>query len=335
MSKKSWTNNLFPELFTKNTSNFLLTFLGYILLAGFVGAILYIVYSAQSVYDDLDPTIIEPILENNLPKVTWWIISVATIALITTIFDVLKPENYGLSDIEKLKKIREKYFKSVVDKLSLTLESKLETYISNQEFEEAEELIKEKIDSFDKIIDAFSGKQTGILKGTEISDVASFYETTSRRIENEINRQKSVSWINLSIAGLTSALAIAFLMKNYPESINNWFDFLPRLSISVLIELFSFYFLKLYKENQKDIMYWNNEKTNLDIKLFGLGTAVDNEAIGDKDFMQKILTDLIATERNKTYKIKDNSIVKQNSDTKSNNLTDLMNRMLDIVSKEK
>jgi hypothetical protein len=180
-----------------------------------------------------------------------------------------------------------------------------------------ESFIKSKIDSFysDKAIS--ESKQKSLLED---------FESLGYRINSELARLRRSANLNLVIGTLTTALAITAL--GY-EVFNSEFEitdtvkllthYLPRLSLIVFIEIFAFFFLKLYKATLEDIKYFNNEKTNIDFKLISLKTALNNE---DPDLIKLVIQELIRTERN--FKLsKDESTVeleKIKNDTNNNQI---------------
>lgn len=70
--------------------------------------------------------------------------------------------------------------------------------------------------------------------------------------------------------------------------------FLPRLSLVALIELFSYFFLNLYKASLSEGKYLQNEITNVELRSLGLGVAV---SLGDKT-LGNILQSYAQTDRN-------------------------------------
>lgn len=71
--------------------------------------------------------------------------------------------------------------------------------------------------------------------------------------------------------------------------------FVPRLSLSIFIQIFAFFFLGLYKSAQREKKYVHNELTNLELKFFAIEKSLflDNESC-----TTALLVHLIKTERN-------------------------------------
>jgi len=164
------------------------------------------------------------------------------------------------------------------------------------------------------------------------------FEKLSFRINGELSRLRRSANLNLVIGTLTTALAIIAL--GY-EVFNNEIEFsdtvkllthyLPRLSLIVFIEIFAFFFLKLYKATLADIKYFNNEKTNIDFKLISLKTALNN---GDSELIKMILQELVKTERN--FKLlKDESTVEIEKLKNDSNNNQILAQLIEKLKNQK
>ena len=71
--------------------------------------------------------------------------------------------------------------------------------------------------------------------------------------------------------------------------------FLPRLSLVVLIEVFAYFFLRLYKESLGGIKYFQNELTNVESRQIALEAALQSNL---PDLQSYIVQALSNTERN-------------------------------------
>ncbi len=156
-----------------------------------------------------------------------------------------------------------------------------------------EEFIQTKIDS------VYSEKA---IENSKIKAIYEDFENLSYRIQSELVRLRKSANLNLVIGTLTTGIAISALsyevFRNELEFTNTvklLSHYLPRLSLIIFIEIFAFFFLKLYKANLFDIKYFNNEKTNVDFKILSLKTAVHNN---DKELIKLTISELVKTERN-------------------------------------
>ncbi len=126
------------------------------------------------------------------------------------------------------------------------------------------------------------------------------------RLENEISSLNKKANRHLWIAVFITSLVVIFLVvntllnKNEFDNVANFlYFFIPRLSLMVFIELFSFYFLSLYRTNSNEIKYYQNELTDLEYKSMSLKMALlgNNEAKVDY-----LIDEILKTERNKVIK---------------------------------
>lgn len=73
-------------------------------------------------------------------------------------------------------------------------------------------------------------------------------------------------------------------------------SFVPRLSLVVFIQVFAFFFLRLYKSGLLEIKYFQNEITNLELKFFGISTALLAESV---ESLAEVSKSLMESERNR------------------------------------
>ncbi|ADR23393.1 hypothetical protein MATR_27570 [Marivirga tractuosa] len=156
-----------------------------------------------------------------------------------------------------------------------------------------EGFIRTKIDSF------YSEKAIAEAKRKDIIDE---FEDLGYRIGGELIRLRKSANINLVIGTVVTICAIVALgyevfyneldFENTTKVISHY---IPRLSIIVFVEIFAFFFLKLYKATLSDIKYFNNEKTNIDFKIISLKAALNTS---NDQIIQLMLQELIKTERN-------------------------------------
>jgi hypothetical protein len=140
------------------------------------------------------------------------------------------------------------------------------------------------------------------IKNFRSDNLFSEFEKTSFRINEELNRLRKSANINLVIGSLSTSIAIFaltyevfFSEVDFSNNVDILSHYIPRISLVIFIEIFAFFFLKLYKSNLLEIKYFNNEKTNIDFKLITLKTALFQD---DMEMIKLCLSELIKTERN-------------------------------------
>ncbi|RAJ94238.1 hypothetical protein LX87_04123 [Larkinella arboricola] len=121
------------------------------------------------------------------------------------------------------------------------------------------------------------------------------------RIEKEINKLGSRANVNLVIGSVSTILGVGVLVwSTFGISPGSTIQvvlptFLPRLFIAIFIEVFSFFFLRLYRNTLVDIKYYHNELTNIDFKVLSLKTTLfkDNDPL-----LIHVIQEFVKTERN-------------------------------------
>ena len=173
------------------------------------------------------------------------------------------------------------------------------------------------------------------IKDKKIKNLIYSIENKSNRLDDEILRLRKSANINLVIGTLSTFLSIFCLVYevfynevSFTNTTQILSHYIPRISLVIFIEIFAFFFLKLYKSNLFEIKYFNNEKTNIDFKVFSLKTAIHYE---DTEMIKSCISNFIETERNFIIK-KDESTIdleKHKYDNLSN--TDLKDMLLGIL----
>ncbi|MGC6653810.1 hypothetical protein [Pantoea sp. EEL5] len=143
------------------------------------------------------------------------------------------------------------------------------------------------------------------------SDIASFNKNSSLhkihtdmvyRLEAEIENLNRRGGVNLGIGStiaLSGILALAYFVYNAQNSIadgvNLLISFIPKLSFVLVIELFAYFFLKLYKNGFDEIKFYQNEITNIEMKVMGIKYM---QGVQSDEVMKELSMHLMRTERN-------------------------------------
>ncbi len=121
------------------------------------------------------------------------------------------------------------------------------------------------------------------------------------RLESEIDRLNRRGGVNLAIGStiaLTGILSLAYFLYNAPDIVDG-LDFfihhLPKLSFVIVVELFAYFFLRLYKNGFDEIKYFQNEITNIEMKVMSLKYAQEFKS---EDMIKELAMHLMKTERN-------------------------------------
>lgn len=164
-----------------------------------------------------------------------------------------------------------------------------------------ESAIDDKIDQ--KVLDNFEVKySSNAIEEIKWKRFEDYSETLEYNLEKYIAKLSRNGTINLIIGTLTTIIAVTILGflvfekdVDFSSSTNVLRHYLPRISISIFIEIFSFFFLKLYRGNLNDVKYFENERTNIKSKLLAFKTAY---LMNDESSMKLAMENFINTERN-------------------------------------
>jgi hypothetical protein len=128
------------------------------------------------------------------------------------------------------------------------------------------------------------------------------FEESRVRLLREL---EALGWrgnLNLSLGAVTTVIGLVLLgmgvFSEVTTSKELWgfvTHFAPRLTLVVMIELFAYFFLSLYKASLQEIKYFQNELTNVEAKQIALRAALD---FGDQSIVGSMVSALAATERN-------------------------------------
>lgn len=152
-------------------------------------------------------------------------------------------------------------------------------------------------------------------------DVLQFADGFRDRLMFEVRKLSGRANTNLFIGSITSIIGIAFLgfvligsgryeIKLSAEGMSvqlaeYMLYYIPRLSLILLIEIFSYFFLRLYKNSLEDIKYYHNELTNVDSSISALRLAL---LIDCRETISKLITHLLKIERNFVLKKGDTTV---------------------------
>jgi hypothetical protein len=160
------------------------------------------------------------------------------------------------------------------------------------------------------------------------------YERTIQRISAEIEALDRRGNVNLIIGVGTTLSAVSILASTIlfeprtQDSFALLSHFAPRVTLSAFIELFSFFFLRLYSSGLQDIKYYQNELTNIELKFIALRRALE---LNDKASLIKLFMILAQTERNIILKKGETAIDLERYRQSQQNEKELFNAILGIT----
>jgi hypothetical protein len=156
---------------------------------------------------------------------------------------------------------------------------------------------------------------------------------------DEVELTRKSARLNMLVGVSTTATAVAILI--FTLLTNPYLDmdaklnseiafFVPRVSLSFLVEAFSFFFLKLYRRNLENVKYLTNELTNVKLKILAL--EVSHEKASSKCF-DDILRELVKTERNFLLKKGESTVEIERLRIETDGDFKLVDKAADLVKK--
>lgn len=118
------------------------------------------------------------------------------------------------------------------------------------------------------------------------------FEKSKQRLLAEIQALGKRGSVNLALGVVTTATALLILSSLALSTIDPeiyktpdmktgmfalWIFFVPKISLAVFVQVFSLFFLRLYKAGLSEIKYFQNEITNLELKYLGVVTSILTE----------------------------------------------------------
>lgn len=187
-----------------------------------------------------------------------------------------------------------------------------------------------------------SGREQGIIDDnykiySELnftSDKISGISNTIYRLNNQITATNKNSIVNLSIGVFTTLVAIIILITllfcgyQLTGTVKDLWHYLPRVALSIFIELFAFFFLKLYRKNLEDIKYLGNEMTNYESKLLALQVALLK---GIPESLKGVVDGLALTERNFVLKKDETTIDNQRFKLEGDDNAQMLEKITAII----
>lgn len=226
--------------------------------------------------------------------------------LVITLITILMLYLFSYLKINNEKRyFQDAQFSKVINELRSQMKISKTERLSIEDKEKLYSDVKEEITKSinDDILKSIEAKySTEVIKNVQNENLTQDIHGIQRRISEEIYNLSKRANTNLLIGIITTLIAVFILLftilfkVSQDFSLYSVFDYyFPRLSTAIFIEVFAFFFLKMYRNNLADIKYYQNELTNIDFKLLSLKTAI---YIDDKDVVKTLLLENNKIERN-------------------------------------
>lgn len=237
---------------------------------------------------------------------------------------------------KKISLLNEK-FERLEDSFNFLNDTRTNEYMSNIDKSILIEKIKDHLGN--ETIKKIFNDETQIIKddlkenlGVEM--IKKSFEQISRRIENELFTLKKRANLNLLFGILITIIALSMLWVNldlfYSDFDKNFkgaeakdilLYLLPRLFMIIFTELFALFFLKLYAKGLNEIKYFQNELTNIELKLVAVEVAYVTK---NDESMKDSLNILAQTERNFILKKGETTVELERAKSESENMQNIL-----------
>ncbi|MNG20679.1 hypothetical protein D3C84_1049540 [compost metagenome] len=107
-------------------------------------------------------------------------------------------------------------------------------------------------------------------------------------------------------------------------------SFAPRVMLVIFIEMFAYFFLRLYKQGLSEIKYFQNELTNVESKIIALEVCYLNS---DSHAMATVIDALSKTERNFVLEKDQTTIEIEKSRLDTETTKGLMSMLQNLIKK--
>jgi hypothetical protein len=165
------------------------------------------------------------------------------------------------------------------------------------------------------------------------------FVTTTRRLKDELDSLSRRGNLNLIIGILTTVVGFyllgvfVFSPVGYSHDIEEFsINFIPRISLVILLEVFAYFFLRLYKTSLSEIKYFQNEITSIEAKYLALKLAHLSQ---DPANIQHVIQQLAKTERNFILEKGQSTVALQQANIEAKHDNALLDRLASLLEKYK
>ena len=173
---------------------------------------------------------------------------------------------------------------------------------------------------------------------SDIAELRSRYGQAKERLSQEVSALSRRGNLNLVIGGVTTISAVALLAyivlnadATHRDLESLAWHYVPRLSVAVFIEVFSFFFLRLYRNSLDEIKFFQNEITNIDSRVIALEAAIMAQ---DYEALRKLIDELARTERNFRLQKGESTVELERAKLDSQGVRDFVANLTKVVRRQ-
>jgi hypothetical protein len=181
-------------------------------------------------------------------------------------------------------------------------------------------------------------KDIDIHAAQPLSMIRTSLAETKARLATEIASLGRRGNLNLVIGIFTTLMAATLLGffvlladdVDYSDVASVLKYYVPRISFVAFIEVFSFFFLRLYKASLDGIKYFQNEMTNVELRFISIELALLREF---PEPLKTVIANLSGTERNFILKTGESTVELRKAELDQNGQKELLALVVDLVGK--
>ena len=270
-------------------------------------------------------------------------IVIGSFALFVTLLAYLRTSTYKIRSerIEELESLS-KGFESIQSKVEQSIETK--AGLTPEEKSQLLEYLRKQLttESAQSVLNEIRQQHEKTLSKLEtIAGVERLFSESKERLADEVDALGRRSNLNLVIGIMTAFAGLGVMAYVVFSNANTGSDkewiamashYIPRTSLVIFVEVFAYFFLRLYKVNLGEIKFFQNELTNLELKYAALRTAL---IIDDQSLRSKVICELAKTERNFVLKKGESTVEIEARKTDKDYVVELAAAVADAVGKSK
>lgn len=209
--------------------------------------------------------------------------------------------------------------------------------LSDEDRNNLKQAITEKVKA-ESQADLIADLERTISSKWQVKQAEDIFLRTVNRLERELIDQARRGNVNLALGILTTLTGVGILsysvfqapvVQSAMELVSH---FLPRLSLVILVEVFAYFFLRLYKQGLAEIKYFQNEITNIESKYLALNVSSSH---GVKEGILKAVERLLLTERNFILEKGQSTVDLEQAKSDHTNSANLVEKVSQLVSAAK
>lgn len=180
--------------------------------------------------------------------------------------------------------------------------------------------------------------EAAIQSTIQFRELSKQFEDARSRLAQEVSALGRRGNLNLSLGIITTIVGLVFLgyfvfTSGDPakQPVDFAIHFLPRLTLVLFIEVFAYFFLRLYKSSLAEIKYFQNEVTNIEAKYIALKTSLN---AGDAKMIGDVVGQLASTERNHVLEKGQTTVEIEKSRLDREGLSEVAKQLAAVFSKK-